>query len=338
MAQIAHEAKANLLALMSREGQLLIPQSNESTNTWWTMYGREANLAKLLFVVADDETWSADIPYLLNGLLSMQKQGHWGTTIANSYAKLAMQHYALNHEGITPTGTLDIALSNDSSESATGAIQREITDESFVDNAVMTLEALPWPSKQDNQLSLDFSGEGKLWATVSAHAAVPLLEAKYAGYQLERDILPVVQQNEGQWTQGDVYRVQLKIQANSPMTWVVLNDPIPSGATILGSGLGRDSAILQVQSEQAAAENQAEAEGDDGNYAWRNWPAFVERGSDSYKVYYDYLDQGETVLEYTVRLNHSGEFNLPPTRVEALYNPDVYGEWPNTELFKVHTK
>lgn len=338
MEPIADEAKANLLALMSREGQLLIPQSNESTNTWWTMYGREANLAKLLFVVADDETWSADLPYLLNGLLSMQRQGHWGTTIANSYAKLAMQHYALNHESTVPTGALDIALSSASSERPTTSMQREITAESFIDEAVMKLEPLPWPSKKDNQLSLDFEGEGKLWATVSAHAAVPLLEAKYAGYQLQRDILPVVQQTEGQWTQGDVYRVQLKIQANSPMTWVVLNDPIPSGATILGSGLGRDSAILQAQSAQAAAENQPEGEGDDSNAYWRNWPAFVERGTDSYKVYYDYLAQGETVLEYTVRLNHTGEFNLPPTRIEALYNPDVYGEWPNNELFKVHTK
>ena len=338
MAQIAHEAKANLLALMSREGQLLIPQSNESTNTWWTMYGREANLAKLLFVVADDEAWSVDIPYLLNGLLSMPKQGHWGTTIANSYAKLAMQHYALKHESMVPTGTLDIALKSAASERAQASAQYEITGESFVDNTVMRLEPLSWPSKKDNQLSLEFAGEGKLWATVSAHAAVPLLEAKYAGYQLEREILPIVQQIEGQWTQGDVYRVQLKIQANSPMTWVVLNDPIPSGATILGSGLGRDSAILQAQSAAAAEKNQAEPERDDNNAYWRNWPTFVERGTDSYKVYYDYLDQGETVLEYTVRLNHVGEFNLPPVRIEALYNPDVYGEWPNNELFKVHAK
>lgn len=336
MDKIANEAKANLLALLSREGQLLIPQSNDSTNTWWNMYSREANLAKLLFVVTDDDSWSTDIPYLLNGLLSMQNYGHWGTTVANTYAKLAMQHYALVHEASSPVGQLEVVLNSTASESAVSSLQSDITAERFTDNAVSKLEALPWSSKNDNQLSLDFAGEGKLWATVSAHAAVPLLEAKYAGYQLERKILAVVQQTPGQWTQGDVYRVQLKIQANSPMTWVVLNDPIPSGATILGSGLGRDSVILQAQSVQVAAANKEEGEAD--NYYWRNWPTFVERGSDSYKVYYDYLAQGETELEYTVQLNHSGEFNLPPTRVEALYNPDVYGEWPNAELIKVHAK
>ena len=33
---------------------------------------------------------------------------------------------------------------------------------------------------------------------------------------------------------GDVVRVRLDIDAQSDMTWVVVNDPIPSGATILG--------------------------------------------------------------------------------------------------------
>ncbi|CAM5210504.1 hypothetical protein OURE66S_01659 [Oligella ureolytica] len=338
MERIANDAKVNLLALLSREGQLLIPQSNNSTNTWWNMYSREANLAKLLFVVVDEESWSADVPYLLNGLLSMQEYGHWGTTVANTYAKLAMQHYALVHEASSPVGQLEVTLSGMTTADSATSLQADISAERFIDNSVMKLEPLSWPSKSGNQLSLDFAGEGKLWATVSAHAAVPLLEAKYAGYQLERKILAVVQQKPGQWTQGDVYRVQLKIKANSPMTWVVLNDPIPSGATILGSGLGRDSIILQEQSAQVAATNKAEGEANGDNYYWRNWPSFVERGSDSYKVYYDYLDQGVTELEYSVRLNHSGEFNLPPTRIEALYNPDVYGEWPNAELFKVHVK
>lgn len=343
MARIANDAKANLLALLSREGQLLVPQSNNSTNTWWTMYSREANLAKLLFVVADDKNWSSDLPYLLNGLVSMQEYGHWGTTVANSYAKLAMQRYALAHESTVPVGLLNVALTGGADnagevvpENAVNALQTEITTESFIDNHVMKLKPLPWPGKRDNQLSLDFVGEGKLWATVSAYGAVPLLEPKYAGYALEREILPVVQQTPGQWTQGDVYRVQIKVQANSPMTWVVLNDPIPSGATILGSGLGRDSAILQTQSAQTATANAGDTQ--QQSAYWRNWPTFVERGSDSYKVYYDYLDQGETEIEYTVRLNHSGEFNLPPTRIEALYNPDVYGEWPNAESFKVHAK
>ncbi len=42
---------------------------------------------------------------------------------------------------------------------------------------------------------------------------------------------------------GDLVRVRLDIEASTDMTWVAVNDPIPAGATILGSGLGRDSEV-----------------------------------------------------------------------------------------------
>lgn len=334
MTQIANDARANLLTLLSREGQLLVPQANKLTNTWWTMFSREANLAKLLFVVIDDPDWSADIPYLLNGLTSLQNEGHWGTTVSNTYAKLAMQHYAQVVEQPVNSGELLTVLSAGSATETATTVNTEIKPALFENGQSVRLPMMPWPAKTDNQLSLDFEGQGKLWVDVSAHAAVPLVDAKYAGYRLEREIMPVVQKNPQHWSQGDVYRVKLKIHANSPMTWVVVNDPIPSGAMILGSGLGRDSLILQEQSAQVAA---AVDDSDGFNY-WRSWPAFVERASDSYRAYYDFMGQGVTELEYTVRLNHSGEFNLPPTRIEALYNPDVYGEWPNIEPFKVEAK
>ena len=34
-------------------------------------------------------------------------------------------------------------------------------------------------------------------------------------------------------------------------------------------------------------------------------------------------------MEYTLRLNQRGRFSLPPTRVEALYSPEMFGERPN---------
>jgi Bacterial Alpha-2-macroglobulin MG10 domain len=37
----------------------------------------------------------------------------------------------------------------------------------------------------------------------------------------------------------------------------------------------------------------------------------------------------DLLVEYTMRLNQSGRFNLPPTRVEALYAPETFGELPN---------
>jgi uncharacterized protein YfaS (alpha-2-macroglobulin family) len=33
-----------------------------------------------------------------------------------------------------------------------------------------------------------------------------------------------------------------------------------------------------------------------------------------------------------VRLNNPGLFNLPPTRVEAMYNPEMFAESPNAPV------
>ena len=37
-------------------------------------------------------------------------------------------------------------------------------------------------------------------------------------------------------------------------------------------------------------------------------------------------------LEYTLRLNNVGDFALPPSRVEALYAPEMFGEMPNARV------
>jgi len=44
------------------------------------------------------------------------------------------------------------------------------------------------------------------------------------------------------------------------------------------------------------------------------------------------LPRGKHVVEYTVRLNNPGRFTLPPTRVEAMYAPESFGEAPNAPV------
>lgn len=111
-------------------------------------------------------------------------------------------------------------------------------------------------------------------------------------------------------------RIRLEIDSRSDMTWVVVNDPIPAGATILGGGLGRDSAILT------------------GKETEKGWvrEVFRERSFETLKTYFQYVAKGKFTVEYTMRLNNEGTFNLPQTRVEALYSPEMFGELPNAKM------
>jgi uncharacterized protein YfaS (alpha-2-macroglobulin family) len=84
----------------------------------------------------------------------------------------------------------------------------------------------------------------------------------------------------------------------------------------LGTGLGRDSEILT---------------GGEKREGWV-WPAFEERTFQAFRSYYEYVPKGKWAVEYTLRLNNEGVFNMPPTRVEALYSPEMMGEMPNDKI------
>src|SRR5690606_36320815 len=101
-------------------------------------------------------------------------------------------------------------------------------------------------------------------------------------------------------------------------SWVVVSDPVPAGATILGSGLGRDSAMATAGQTQPG-----------------QWPSFIERRSDGYRAYYERFEEGTTEVSYTLRLNTVGQFVLPATRAEALYEPDVFALRPNEHVLDV---
>jgi uncharacterized protein YfaS (alpha-2-macroglobulin family) len=111
-------------------------------------------------------------------------------------------------------------------------------------------------------------------------------------------------------------RVKLELESQADMTWVVVNDPVPSGSSILGTGLGRDSEILTRDEKQTG---------------WV-WPAFEERSFEAFRAYYEYVPKGSWTVEYTVRLNNDGDFVLPETRVEALYAPEMFGMLPNRKM------
>ena len=111
-------------------------------------------------------------------------------------------------------------------------------------------------------------------------------------------------------------RVTLEAIARVEMTWAASTDPVPGRATILGSGLGRDSEIA-TQGEKKTGSG---------------WPAFEERSFEAFRSYYEYLPKGVVKMEYTVRLNNAGDFALPPSRVEALYAPEMFGEVPNARV------
>ena len=163
-------------------------------------------------------------------------------------------------------------------------------------------------------MSLNHRGTGAPWATVSVKAAVPLKEPLNAGYRIKRSVSIVKAANKDRLTRGDVIRVRIEVVAAAGRTWVVVNDPVAPGATIVGN-LGGQSEMLGSQAGGSGTQ-----------------PSYVERGKDTWRAYYGWMPAGTHTVEYVVRLNGSGKFTLPPTRVEAMYSPAIRGQWPNAPI------
>jgi uncharacterized protein YfaS (alpha-2-macroglobulin family) len=53
---------------------------------------------------------------------------------------------------------------------------------------------------------------------------------------------------------------------------------------------------------------------------------------EAYRAYYQFVPKGKWTVEYTVRLNESGTMQLPTTRIEAMYAPEMFGENPNPAM------
>ena len=270
---------------------------------WWLMISGDVNANRMLLVVMDDDQWRDDIPRLVRGTLGRQQQGRWNTTVANAWGVLAMEKYSAKFESEPVSGQVQARL-----ETQQNLLEwdKQAKGGSFDFN---------WPAAQAT-LSVSQNGSGKPWVTVQSRAAIPLQQPLSSGYRIVRTVTPVEAKTPGEVRRGDTLRVRLEIEAQSDMSWVVVDDPVPGGAAILGSGLARDSQILSA------------GEGKRGFV----WPAFEERGFDAFHAYYRFVPKGTWVVEYTVRLNNPGRFELPPTRVEAMYAPEMFGELPNSAV------
>jgi uncharacterized protein YfaS (alpha-2-macroglobulin family) len=270
---------------------------DQGRTPWWMMTSGDEMTVRALLAVLGRPGWQEDAPKLMIGVAARQQRGHWDTTLANAWGTLAVRRFQSLYPESAIAGTTVARL---------GPATLSRSWPLAPDNRLLRF-ALP---AQRSMLLLGQQGGAGPWANVSIVAAVPLRQPLFAGYRLTKDTQVVERKRADRLSRGDVVRVRLTVEASADRNWVVVSDPVPPGATIV-SGLGGQSALLNQSSNDTGE------------------PSYVERGRDGWRGYFAWLPRGRTVVEYTVRLNGVGRFNLPPSRVEAMYSPDIRAAVPN---------
>jgi hypothetical protein len=290
---------ALLRARMDLRGTTLNWSGGTRDDLWWLMVSPDLNAARALAVLQNVPEMQADLPRIARGLMARQKQGHWDLTTANAWARIALDRFSAQFEAAPVSGQTRAELAG---------VSRTLNWPQ-----PQAIE-LPWPTTP-SELRLTQQGGGKPWVTLTSRAAVPLQAAINSGYAIRQSVAPLQQAVAGKWMRGDLARVTLTIDAQADMGWVVVDAPLPAGATVLGSGLLGESTLLDRDKRSTGSA----------------WLAFEERPYDRYRAYYAWVPKGRFTLEYTLRLNQAGRFKLPTTRVEAMYQPEQFGEIPNAD-------
>jgi hypothetical protein len=276
--------------------------TERADNLWWLMAGPDTNAVRLILHLLQTGQWRDDLPQLMRGALLRQRRGAWDSTVTNAWGVLAVEKFSQAFETTPVTGATSATLA----ETAQHVDWAQAPKGGALN--------FSWPA-QPMDLTVDHQGTGNPWVTIQARAAIPLKTPFSSGYHIAKTLTPVEVRAAGYWSRGDIVRVRLEIEAQADMTWVVVSDPLPGGASHLGSGLRTSEIAAQGEAHRGQA-----------------WPAFQERAFEAFRAYYEFVPKGRFTVEYTIRLNQSGQFQLPTTRVEALYAPEMFGELPNAPL------
>ena len=276
--------------------------ADQTAAPWWMMTSGDEMAIKALITALGRPGWNDDAPKMMVGVSLRQRRGRWDTTPANAWGTIAARRFASLYPANAVTGTTTLSL---------GSTSRTQGWPMGSNAAPLRLPLTP----AKTPLTLAHRGGAGPWAMVSVSAAVPLTQPLFAGYKISKSVAIISQKNKGRLTRGDVIKVRITVDASAERNWVVVSDPVPPGATIIGN-LGGQSGILG-----------GAASGGEGIS-----PSYVTRGNDAWRGYFEWVPRGRFVTEYALRLNGSGRFTLPPTRVEAMYSPDIRAAVPNAPV------
>ncbi|MGY4394989.1 uncharacterized protein YfaS (alpha-2-macroglobulin family) [Sphingomonas sp. UYAg733] len=299
-ASLKADAEAVLRTRLVYEGTRL-DLSDQSNAPWWLMSSGDEASIKSVIATLGRPGWQDDAPKMMVGVSLRQLRGHWDTTTANAWGTIAARKFAALYPASAITGSTTLSLGTQTISKAWPLA---------VD---LRVASFPLPAVA-SPLRLAQSGEAGPWAMVSVSAAVPLTQPLNAGYKMTKKTEVVQARAPGTLTRGDVVKVTISVEASAERNWVVVNDPIPAGATIVGN-LGGQSSML------------GEVSGGDGVQ-----PSYVERRRDSWRGYFAWVPRGSFTIGYTMRLNGAGRFSMPPTRVEAMYSPAIRAALPNAPV------
>jgi uncharacterized protein YfaS (alpha-2-macroglobulin family) len=169
-----------------------------------------------------------------------------------------------------------------------------------------------------NQVRTEISGAGQLYVAANWTSRVPGAQLQLPegnGLALRREyyrLTPVREGGKVVWnpqplagpvSPGDLLGVRLTVEAANARSYLLIEDPLPSGAELVRN------------------EERYEIRG--GERLFRSWWTRREERDTHVTFFPTYLPRGQTTYTYLLKVTHAGRFTVSPARVEPMYEPGV---------------
>lgn len=270
---------------------------------WWCWYSQTKTTAIVAHALLDARPDDPFIPKVINWIMEQQKIGRWRTTQENLHVAATLAAYFAIYEKDEPKFKAEVRIAGERilSEMFQGRTMKKTTG---------SLPIIQLPSAT-SPVDITKDGPGRLYYTMRMHY-YPSEQSrqKDEGFTVRKEIESLKTENDstGVVGIGTMARVKLTVSTNQFRSFVVVDDPLPAGFEIINTSF------------QTTAQNLDEQDRNEWNFNHR------ERRDDRVLFFADELPAGVHELTYLVRITSYGSFQMPSTRVEQMYEPEVFGQ------------
>jgi hypothetical protein len=286
----------------------------EEKNIPWVFHSNFRSTAMVLQTLIEIEKELSIYPQIVRWLMKEQRS-RWISTQDNAYLFYALADYFHRYEGKEPQFKVRLKLAGKTILEDIFRKQPAKVSEKRVDIASLEKgEKLP--------LEIEKDGEGRMYYEVRMnYCPTGKLEPRDEGMVVFKSFETLDGKRiEDSFPLGDLLVVNLKIIIPGARHFVVVDDPLPAGFVPVNLSFEIESKELAKELEKRKDES------------W--WQGFrhMEMYNQKVLLFADYLGPGIHTHTYLVRVTTPGTYHLPPTKVEEMYTPEVFGRSMEKEI------
>jgi alpha-2-macroglobulin len=289
-------------------------EEDSKYDMWWCFDSNTRTTALIMQALVETQPESPLVPKIVRWLIDQQKAGRWRTTQENLYVVDALATYLRAYEKDEPDFKASVTLEG-----------KTILDELFKGrsfNVVRCDAAMSDLTKgKDYPVTISRTGTGRLYYGIRMNY-YPLGETapKDEGFSVVKTIEPLAGGSADTVRAGAMLKVTLTVSSKQFRHFVALEDPVPAGCEVVNSSFATTS------------EAYGGAEGEQSDDWYDHAFNHNEKYDDRVLLFADNFTPGAHVYTYLIQAVRAGSFRVPATKVEGMYEPEVFGQTGSTSI------